>query len=490
MIIDNSTNNLGNVVEIIPENYNLQNTTGLNNSENKIRKILWQLLNQLQPVNFRELAGLSDGEPIDKRHYLIISVEQILKVASENKWNLCLINEQTYIFNGAYWQQVDKQEMKTFLGRCALKLGVTEYEAKFFRFRDDLLKQFFSTAFFLKPEKKTKEVLVNLKNGTYVFKYESQELKEFDPADFLRYQLEFDFDINATAPIFNKYLDRVLPDIEIQNILAEYIGYVFISASELKLEKAMILFGSGSNGKSVFFEIINSLLGKSNISNYSLHSLTNDSGYQRAKIADILLNYASEISPNMDSTKFKQLVSCEPIEARLPYGQPFLLTDYAKLIFNTNELPLDQEQTNAFYRRFLIIPFNVTIPEDERDPELAKKIIDTELSGVFNWVLKGLHRLLSQKKFTVSNTVNDMLNNFRKDSDSVLVFLAEENLVTDNLNEMSLKLLYDMFYKSCKESLLKPVSKQKFSKRLKDLGFIISRKRNGNVVNISVKGFE
>ncbi|OGV31935.1 MAG: hypothetical protein A3E88_07330 [Legionellales bacterium RIFCSPHIGHO2_12_FULL_35_11] len=44
----------------------------------------------------------------------------------------------------------------------------------------------------------------------------------------------------------------------------------------------------------------------------------------------------------------------------------------------------------AYFRRFLIIPFQVTIPEAEQDKQLAQKIIKSELSGVFNWVLQGL----------------------------------------------------------------------------------------------------
>ena len=33
------------------------------------------------------------------------------------------------------------------------------------------------------------------------------------------------------------------------------------------------------------------------------------------------------------------------------------MTDYGKLMFNCNELPKEVEQTNAFFRRFIIIPF-------------------------------------------------------------------------------------------------------------------------------------
>ncbi len=81
------------------------------------------------------------------------------------------------------------------------------------------------------------------------------------------------------------------------------------------------------------------ILGKENISNYSLESLGDQ--YYRAMLANKLLNYSSEISNRLQAEKFKQLTSGEPIEARLPYGQPMTLTNYAKLAFNTNELPKD-----------------------------------------------------------------------------------------------------------------------------------------------------
>ena len=193
-----------------------------------------------------------------------------------------------------------------------------------------------------------------------------------------------------------------MPDIERQRVLAEFLGYVFIKhgSNTLKEEKALILYGTGANGKSVFFEIVTAMFGRENVSNYSLQSLTEEKGFYRAKISNKLVNYASEISGKLEASLFKNMVSGEPVEACLKYGQPFTMTDYAKFIFNCNELPKDVEYTNAYFRRFLIIPFDVTIPENEQDKNLHAKIIEKELSGVFNWVLDGLNRLLEQKRFS------------------------------------------------------------------------------------------
>ena len=99
-------------------------------------------------------------------------------------------------------------------------------------------------------------------------------------------------------------------------------GYIFVKTSVLKLEKMLVLFGTGANGKSVFYDILNALLGAENFSSYSLQNLTNDNGYYRAKIGNKLVNYSSEMSSKMENEYFKQLSSGEKTSARLPYGAP------------------------------------------------------------------------------------------------------------------------------------------------------------------------
>lgn len=451
-------------------------------------EIIKSLLAEIKPVDFRELSGLTDGEGLSNRHYVIISIQEIIKIAIAKKWAMAVQNGIVYFYNGRFWKQLSKQELPKFFGEAAEKLGVDVYNARYHAFRNDLQKQFLSTAQFSQKKKSSNDVLINLKNGTYVFTENQSYLKSFDMDDFLTYQLPFDYVAGFESPIFQAYLDKVLPDVDQQMVLSEFIAYIFTKHKTLKLEKSLILYGGGANGKSVFFEIISALLGPENISNFSLQNLTNQNGYSRAKIAGKLVNYASEISTTMDTTLFKQLVSGEPIEARVPYGEPFILEDYAKFIFNTNELPKDVEQNEAFFRRFIILDFSVTIPENERDPHLANKIIQSELPGVFNWVLKGLDRLLMNRKFTYSSAVESLIQKFRTESDVVRLFLQESSIVPDTNNEIPLKTLFDQFKTYCSESGSKVCSLKVFSDRIRNIGFKVHRKRHGNVVDaITIK---
>jgi putative DNA primase/helicase len=324
-------------------------------------------------------------------------------------------------------------------------------------------------------------------NGTFVISPEGNFMKPFDSKDFLTHQLPFAYDKDADCPIFDAYLSRVLPDVEQQKVLAEYFGYAFIPYSTLKLEKAIILVGSGANGKSVLFDVANALFGEGNISNYSLSSLTSKEGYYRARISDKLINYASEISPSMDSTYFKQLVSGEPIEARLPHGAPFVLRDYAKFIFNTNNLPRDVEHNEAFYRRLIILRFNETIPENERDPKLAQRIIATDLPGIFNWVLEGLSRLISNKGFTKSDSIEKEVLEYRQQSDTVYLYMDEKGYEVGEEKKIDVYQLHHDYQEYCKNSGYKPCARKTFNERLKNLGYTIVRHSIGMVLKYSKK---
>ena len=435
----------------------------------------------------REIRKKIDTLKVSTKHFVVLTVEQILTYAKNNHWNLCKNHDFIYVYNGEYWNQVEKERLQKFLGDAATKMGVDKFSSEYYQFKEHLFKQFMSAAYLPIPKIDSETVFVNLKNGTFEINLKGEKLREFKHSDFLTYQLPFEYNPESKSPIFDKYLNRVLPDENCQKVLAEYLGFVFIrhESKRLKQEKALILYGSGANGKSVFFEIVKALIGKENMSNYSLSSLTNESGYQRAKIGNVLVNYGSEINSKLESSLFKQLVSGEPVEARLPYGEPFTLTQYAKLIFNCNELPRDVEHTEAYFRRFLIVPFDVTIPPEERDSQLHIKIIEKELSGIFNWVLEGLHRLLSQKQFTDSKVINKTLEGYKKQSDTVIQFIDESGYTVSIDDYVLIKDLYPDYRLFCLDDGCKPVNKTNFKKRLASYNIVINRINIGNVAYIT-----
>ncbi|MFA6837948.1 MAG: phage/plasmid primase, P4 family [Dysgonamonadaceae bacterium] len=425
----------------------------------------------------KELQKHIESKKINIKHYLILSVEEAHRKAVENNWNLCKNNDFIYLYNGTFWDEIDKEAFQNFLGEASEKMGVDKFDSRFYEFRDKLFKQFMTIAYLPTPEPDNNEALINLLNGTFEITPEKKGLRPFNPDDFITYQLPFSYNPDARCPIFDKFLDEVLPDVQRQRILAEALSSVFIKhgSNSIKIEKALMLYGTGANGKSVLFEVVNALLGAKNVSNYSLQSLTNDNGYFRALLSNKLVNYASEINGKLESSFFKQLTSGEPVEARLPYGRPFNITDYAKLIFNVNQLPKDVEHTNAFFRRFLIIPFDVTIPEEKQDRTLHLKIIENELAGVFNWVLDGLERLLNQKGFSECEASQSALNQYKLESDSVELFLTDSEYESNPMAYTLIKDIYIQYRTYCNEDGVPPVKKGNFIKRLKDNGYTVDR---------------
>lgn len=413
----------------------------------------------------------------DRQKYVLV-IEKLIETAEACDYGMCKNAAFCYIFNGVYWLEIEMERLDKLLGDVAEKMGLPRLDARQYSVREQLRKQFLATGFLPTP-KGDGEVKINLHNGTFFIRGEARGLRDYNRADFLRYVLPFSYDPQATAPMFAKFLDRVLPDKTCQYVLAEYIGWLFLS--NFKHEKALILYGSGANGKSVCFEIISALLGRENVSNFTMSNLCEESGYYRAMLMNKLLNYSSEIGGSRtNADTMKQLISGEPLSCRLPYGKPFNLeSGYAKLMFNANTLPKDTEQTNAFFRRFLIIPFGETIPEAEQDKSLANKIITSELSGIFNWVLEGLDRLIANESFTESQAVRDAVSAYRKESDSVQLFLEDEGYQKSNDSTIAQKELYALYRAYCIDNGYRVVGNKTFAERCRAIGYQIDRNSLG-----------
>lgn len=456
----------------------------LGDSQEIVTTVLETFLLNIQPTTLRDAAGIQEEIPISEKVMVVIVIDYLVETAKKYGWALARYEDSFFLYTGTHWQKIDPDDLKSFLGRASVKIGVPYFIAKHYKFREDLQKQFYSAGYFSPPLFDSDQTKINLCNGTFVFSTTGSYLKGFDKSDFLRYKLPFEYDPGATCPKFTAFLNRVLPDQEKQKVISEYFGYVFIRNSALKLEKSLILYGSGANGKSVLFDIMQKLLGTENVSNFTLQSLTDPNGYTRSLLTGKLLNYASEISSKMNPTLFKQLVSGEPIEARMIYGKPFILRDYARLIFNTNVLPKDIENNPGFFRRFIIIEFDQTISDDEKNPTLANEIIQDELPGVFNWVLEGLVRLLKQRAFTRCAAVTSAVERFRKDSDSVALFLEEGNFIQSTDQKLALKEFFNSYKLFCSDSNYKPCSAKEFSVRLKLYGYQITRIASGRMVGV------
>lgn len=392
-----------------------------------------------------------------------------------------------YVFVGTHWQKIESQAYYSFMRDCAIKMGLDDIYNADYEFMDSCSQRFaYRVAQFVVDKMPMGDVWINLMNCTLEVHSDGTLTKrEHRSDDFFRYVLPYWYDENAECPMWHAFLDKVMPEKEMQQLLAEYVGYCF--TKDLKLEKMAVFFGTGSNGKSVTLDIIRELLGISNVSVESLSALTIDDE-KRGQIEGKLANISTESDGKLDFAKLKQMVSGEAITIRELYKGTRMMTQYAKFFTSFNTLP-STEYTYGYFRRWLLFPFSVTIPDEEQDVNLTKKLCG-ELSGILNWVLTALKDLIERHAFVVSPKCTEALNDYKRSANSAATFFHDKCEITEKA-EMKLNELYNAYSTYCKEEDMNRLGKKRFQEVIKnDKKVYTARLHNYIMYNIKVKEYD
>lgn len=419
-----------------------------------------------------------DGRRPTKEQLIVSVAERFIENLEKKGSGIGYFQGYLRIYTDKHWQLVSKRKLESMICAFALKSGVLEVKAKHFKYRIEYWKQVEASC--KTVEKNCSEsTLINLKNGTLEINSDSLNLREHRKDDYLTYILPYDYDRNAKCPKFDSFIDQILPEKEKQNVLSEFFG----SALDLNInhEKVLLNYGGGANGKSVLINIISAALGSQNVCNYPLSDLASTQSRSRFHLANHLINFSSEISGSLHNSAFKKLASGEPIDARELYGNTYNIYRYARLAFNCNALPFNKEQTEGFFRRWLIVPFTVYIPAKMQDKTLAAKIMSNELTGVLNWIIEGLQRLKSNGGFSECLSCTEELRTYRAESDCVARFM-EANYLSTSEYTIPMKDIHSEYSKFCEDSSIVPVKYNGFWKRIEVLGFDRARRNRGNVI--------
>ncbi len=400
-----------------------------------------------------------------------ITVREIVRAADGLLWcphytERARSDQHVTVFTGSHWEPVEPQLFKDFVKKCAGRIGMQESQLMNPSFMNALYETTaFNVAQYRTQQVPDDEVWLNLRNGTLVLKKDGNvALHDHCKEDLFRYTIGYDYDGEATCPLWQSFLDGVLPEKESQMVLGEFIGYCLMKSH--KHEKMLWLFGPGGNGKSVTLEIIEALLGAENISSLNLSDLTNDD-VKRAGIEGKMLNISHESGKDVNASVLKQLSSGERVLIKRLYYDPRETRDYGKFMAAFNILPL-AENTAGYMRRLIILPYDVTITQERIDKQLVDKL-KCELSGILNWVLEGALRLMKNDCFTESPKCEDALQRYRTNSDSVSLFVNEMCDKSEIL--MKGNLIYTEYKSYCMASSLNSLGKQNFFTRLEALGY-------------------
>lgn len=311
---------------------------------------------------------------------------------------------------------------------------------------------------------------INFRNGVLDLNAPEKGLQPHSQEYGFRHTLPYDYDANAKAPRFTKFLNEVtVGDESLQAVLLEFAGYCF-SNDDCWAAKTLILTGDGANGKSTFLNVLFSLAGQGNYSVLSLESLRSETSRQAL---DGKLFNASEETPTyslMDSSAFKNCISGGMIQMRQLYKTAYIVHNRTKFVFACNELPVNRDTSQGLFRRLLIVPFTAVFEGSKRDSKLQDKLT-AELPGIFNMVLNGFRNLEAQKEFTHSQTIIEQVRDYRTISDMVEMFVTDTMTVNGMSEEhvSRVSMLYSNFKFFSEERGFKPENFNTFAKRLRRL---------------------
>ncbi len=315
----------------------------------------------------------------------------------------------------------------------------------------------------------THPMLLNVKNGTIDLR--TGELHPHRRDDFLTKMVPIEYDAKAECVKFKDFLSEVLPGEGLSIYLTKIAGYCL---SGMTSEQVWWLFhGVTASGKSTLIKILHGLLGPYARALPENFFLVTNSGkdYSMASLAGVRLATCVETNEGrrLDVAKLKYLTGEDVISAEKKYQDEFNFTSQAKLILATNNKPHVSASDDAIWRRLKLVPFNISVAEDKRIPDLAEKLLEEEAPGILRWAVLGCQAWLSER-LGEPLAVKDAGQEYRTDEDIVKNFVNDCCVTED---EIERKELYSAYAKWCKENHVWQMHAVPFGRDLKRLGVVI-----------------
>ena len=233
-------------------------------------------------------------------------------------------------------------------------------------------------------------------------------------------------------------------------------------------EKSFILLGNGDNGKSVLLLLLNSMLGRDNVSNVALQDLVSNpfaAARLDGKLANIYTDLKSTALKNEE--KIKNLSSGEPMHVEHKYQDGFDMVTYAKLIFSCNQFPKVYDQSDGFFRRWIIIQFRrkFALGDPDRDEKLKEKLINNqdEKNLIFSYLMIMSEKLLRTGKFRYPLGHAEIRKLWNANADPLYHFI--ENCIIETEDSKKTKRETYKFYEQwCYDHGVVPLGKGQFGK--------------------------
>jgi len=302
-------------------------------------------------------------------------------------------------------------------------------------------------------------------------------LRPLRPDDYALTRLPVEYDPNAGYDRWADYVDEWAEDGR-ADALQEYVGYC-LHVGAMPIHRALLLVGSGANGKGTFLSVVRALLGDDNTTSIELQTLANE----KDAVADFYGSLAN-IDDDLSARKlgngigmFKKLVGGDRVRARHLYEDGFEFRATGKHLYAANEVPNVNvpDDDEAFWRRWVLVEFPNHYPPSQRDPTLRDELTAPDvLSGVLNWAIVAWDRLLEQGYFTdedrLPHTKRERWQAWGESVDTFISECVDRDTDADRITTTDAHRRYAAW---CREHGHDPVGQRKFTNKLKqeDVGY-------------------
>jgi putative DNA primase/helicase len=276
--------------------------------------------------------------------------------------------------------------------------------------------------------------------------------------------LPYDYDKTATCSAWAGFLHEVLErDQERINLLQEWFGYALLH--DTSQQKFLVLEGEGGNGKSVVLEILAALVGTTNVSHVPLEVF--GERFQLTPTIGKLLNIAPEVGEVGRPAEgvIKQFTGGDRMYFDRKGVAGVEVYPTARLVIAANNRPAFVDRSNGLWRRMMLLPFRVSIPEERQDRTLGRKL-KLELPGIFNWAVEGLRRLRQNGRFTEPRLSREALDAYKRESNPARTFLTEY-CAADPRAAVPTSHLYARYREHCNAAGIRPLNESEFGKELR-----------------------
>lgn len=327
---------------------------------------------------------------------------------------------------------------------------------------------------------------LNVLNGT--IDLSSGDLLPHSRVDYVTKLASVTYDPTAACPRWETFLDRTFGgDSELVAFVRRVVGYALTGSTR---EQALfILFGTGANGKSTFLEVLRAVFGDYAMTTPSETLLRNDHARQSndiARLAGARLVTAQEVESGarLAEALVKQMTGGDMLAARLLYAEFTEFRPVFKLFLATNHKPSIRGTDNAIWRRVRLIPFSVTIPADEQDKDLAKKLTD-ESPGILAWAVRGALEW-QRDGLGEATAVSRATLEYRDESDILGPFIAE-CCVSDASARTAASKLYASYIEWASRNGERPTSQRTFGEGLAERGFLRHKSSNWHWLGLRLR---